>query len=83
MVDGARPEMVNDVPLPVYTVVDGELVIVQVPTEGNPFKVTLPVGGTHKGFVIVPIRGEVGFGLTVAVPVAVAEQPLESVTVTK
>ena len=52
-----RFEIVVLVPVPV---IDPGL-IVQIPVEGSPFRITLPVGAVHEdGWVITPILGEAG-----------------------
>ena len=40
--------------------VPGKRVNVQVPDEGNPFNITLPVGTEHVGWVITPGTGAGG-----------------------
>jgi hypothetical protein len=60
-----RPVTVYPVPVPVYVVPPGDLVIVQVPDDGSPLKTTLPDVVIHVGWVMVPTTGAVGFALTV------------------
>ena len=48
------------VPVPVVMVPPGDLVKVQVPVAGKPFKATLPVIPFNGGWVIVPIIGAPG-----------------------
>ena len=48
-------------PVPVVVIPPGERVIVQFPVNGRPFNITLPVGTTQVGCVIVPGTG--GFGI--------------------
>jgi hypothetical protein len=50
------------VPVPVVVVPPGDLVKVQVPVAGKPFKTTLPVSSFNGGWVMVPIVGAVGVG---------------------
>lgn len=57
-----RPEIVVLVPVPVVLISPGNRVIVQVPPEGKPSNITLPVGIAHVGCVIVPISGAPGVG---------------------
>lgn len=59
-VPAKSPVMVVLVPVPVAVVPPGILVNLQVPIEGKPFNITLPVGTEHVGFVIVPTVGAVG-----------------------
>ena len=63
----ARPVIVLVVPVPVVVIVPGVLVNVQVPVDGSPFKITLPVASAQVGCVIVPTVGADGVALTVAV----------------
>jgi hypothetical protein len=53
-------EIVAAVPVPVKDAPSGILVIVQVPSDGNPFKTTLPVDIMQVGCVIVPMTGADG-----------------------
>ena len=53
-------EIVELVPVPLVVVPPGDLVKVQVPVAGNPFKTTLPVAKAQVGCVIVPTDGAVG-----------------------
>ena len=46
--------------MPVVDTVPGYLIIVQVPAEGRPDKITLPVATVHVGAVIVPTVGAGG-----------------------
>jgi hypothetical protein len=48
------------VPVPVDVIAPGDLVRVQVPIAGNPFKTTLPVGNTQVGCVIILTIGADG-----------------------
>lgn len=48
------------VPVPVNVLLPGDLVMVQVPDEGKPLNVTLPVAYKHSGCRIVPTSGAVG-----------------------
>jgi len=59
VVPGGRPVKVVDGPEPNSVTVAGLLVIVQE-GEGKPLKTTLPVGTSHKGWVISPITGAEG-----------------------
>jgi hypothetical protein len=53
-------EIVELVPVPVVVDPPCDLVKVQVPVVGNPFKTTLPVANAQVGCVIVPTVGAVG-----------------------
>jgi hypothetical protein len=44
-----RDVIVDAVPVPVIDAPSGFLIIVQVPSEGNPLKTTLPVDIAHVG----------------------------------
>ena len=57
-----RFEIVVLVPSPVFIIPLGEPFTVQVPDEGNPFRMILPVEDVHVGGVMVPIDGAVGNG---------------------
>jgi hypothetical protein len=59
------PVTVKLVPVPVYVVPPGVLVIVQLPVAGRPLNTTLPVGVVQVGCVMVPTTGADGFALTV------------------
>jgi hypothetical protein len=59
------PVMVKLVPVPLYVVPPGVLVIVQLPVAGRPLNTTLPVGVVQVGCAIVPTTGAVGLALTV------------------
>jgi hypothetical protein len=62
----------------------GDLVRVQVPGEGKPFRITLPVAIVHVGWVIVPTIGAVGVTgcwLITIFAEAADVQPTELVTV--
>ena len=48
------------VPVPAVVVPPGDLVKVQVPVAGKPFKTTLPVSSFNGGCVMVPIAGAPG-----------------------
>jgi hypothetical protein len=52
--------MVVLVPVPVVVVPPGVRVKVQLPVEGKPFKITLPVATEQVGWVTVPTVGAVG-----------------------
>jgi hypothetical protein len=68
----------------VEVVPPGVLVSVQVPDEGSPFNITLPVATLHVGCVIVPTVGAVGApGWTLITTLAddVETQPVAFVTV--
>jgi hypothetical protein len=72
------------VPVPVVVTASGFLVSVQVPDEGNPFRMTLPVAVPQFGWVIVPIDGAVwvnGPGLITTLEDAREIHPEELVTV--
>lgn len=49
VVEVANPETVKVVPLPVLVVPPGDRVIVQLPVEGKPVKLTLPVATVQVG----------------------------------
>lgn len=49
-----NPVTVYEVPDPTYVIAPGFLVMVQVPIEGNPLRITLPVGTVQVGWVMVP-----------------------------
>ena len=51
--------------MPVVVVPPGDLVRVQVPVTGNPFRTILPVAKVQVGCVMVPTVGAVGKGFTV------------------
>jgi hypothetical protein len=57
--------MVVLVPEPVIVTPPGVRCNVQVPLEGNPLKMTLPVETTHVGCVIAPTTGADGLAFTV------------------
>jgi hypothetical protein len=57
-----RPGIVVLVPDPVVLIVPGYRITVQVPDEGNPVNVTLPVDKVHVGGKIAPIKGAAGIG---------------------
>ena len=81
---GARPDMVEVVPVPDVDTVPGYLISVQVPDEGKPDKTTLPVDNVQEGGVIVPARGAVGIGgcaLITTFPEGEDIHPVELVTV--
>jgi hypothetical protein len=61
-VPGTIPERVVLVPDPVLVVPPGDIVIVQIPDEGNPFNTILPVAAAQVVWVIVPIEGVDGVG---------------------
>lgn len=52
--------MVVVVPVPVVVAPPGDLVSVQVPDDGKPLNVTLPVATLHVGCVMAPTTGVVG-----------------------
>lgn len=54
------PDIVVLMPVPVVVIPPGERVIVQVPVEGNPFNITLPVETKQVGCVVVPAIGAAG-----------------------
>jgi hypothetical protein len=54
------PLIVVVVPVPVVVTPPGILVNVQLPDDGKPLNVTLPVANTHVGCVIVPTTGALG-----------------------
>ena len=47
-------------PVPVFITPPGLVVTVQVPVDGNPFNITVPVFTVQVGCVIVPIIGAYG-----------------------
>ena len=57
-VPSASPDTVTEVPVPVTD----PGFIVQVPVEGRPFNITLPVARSHVGWVSVPGTGADGVG---------------------
>jgi hypothetical protein len=59
-VPDAIPDKVVPVPVPEVVVPPGDLVNVQVPVDGKPLIITLPVAILQVGCVIVPITGAVG-----------------------
>jgi hypothetical protein len=61
-----RPDIVVLIPVPFVVTPPGNLVTVQVPLDGNPFRTTLPVDNPHVGCTTVPIWGSEGFELTVS-----------------
>ena len=72
------------VPLPSVVIPPGDRVRVQFPVDGNPERVTLPVGDAHEGWVTGPGTGAVGtngLGLMTALADAADTQPSELVTV--
>jgi hypothetical protein len=71
-VPAVRPEIVELIPVPVVMTPPGDLVNVQVPVAGNPFRTALPVATEHVGCVILPTTGAVGISVTLRVYVAVA-----------
>ena len=64
-VPGVKPETVVLVPVPSVVTFPGVRVSVQVPVDGNPLRITLPVGTRHDGCVMVPTTGAGGMPLTV------------------
>ena len=77
-----RFEIVVLVPSPVFIIPPGVPFTVQVPDEGNPFRMTLPVEDVHVGGVMVPIVGAVGKGRTVTDVEAAGDGPLHPLAVT-
>ena len=77
-----RFEIVVLVPSPVFIIPPGVPFTVQVPDEGNPFKMTLPVEDVHVGDVMVPIVGAAGKGRTVTDVEAAGDGPLHPLAVT-
>jgi hypothetical protein len=75
----ASPVIVVLVPLPV--IFPG--LIVHVPLEGSPFKITLPVPTVHVGWVIVPTTGAPGnIGAVITILLLASDvQPVVVVTV--
>jgi hypothetical protein len=55
-----RPEIVTEIPDPVVVILSGVRNNIQLPVDGNPFNVTLPVASEHVGWVIVPTIGADG-----------------------
>ena len=80
----ASPDIVVLVPVPVVVIAPGKRVRVQVPVDGRPLSITLPVDTVHVGAVIVPTVGGEGItgcaGITTLVD-DVDVQPSELVTV--
>jgi hypothetical protein len=62
-----RPDITVLVPVPEVIILPGDLVSVQLPDEGKPFNVTLPVDTKQVGCVIRPIVGAVGKESTLTV----------------
>jgi hypothetical protein len=76
------PVTVVLVPVPIVVVPPGVLVNVQVPDEGRPLRITLPVLTSHDGWVIVPTVGALGSALIVTIKVVVeAHWPADGVNV--
>ena len=67
-----RPVIVELVPEPVVITPPGDLVNVQIPVAGRPFRTTLPEATEHVGCVIGPTRGAAGLAVTLIAYVAVA-----------
>jgi hypothetical protein len=68
-VPAARPEIVLLVPDP--EILPG--LIVQVPVDGNPLSITLPVAKAHVGCVIIPTVGAEGVALKLIVTSSVED----------
>ena len=82
-VPAGSPDMVVLLPDPEVVVPPGFLVSVQLPAEGKPPRVTLPVGNMHVGCMIVPTVGAEGVAGCTFIPALVetAEvHPVASVT---
>ena len=81
---GDSPVIVEVTPVPVVVTAPCILVKVQVPAEGSPFRITLPVANAQVGCVRVPTvgaAGVVGWALITTFADAIDEQPEASVTV--
>lgn len=80
----ASPDIVVLVPVPNVVIAPGKRIRVQVPVDGRPLSITLPVDTVHVGVVIVPTVGGEGItgcaGITTLVD-DVEVQPSELVTV--
>jgi hypothetical protein len=66
-VPAASPDTVVLTPVPVVVTAPGLRVNVQVPVDGKPLSITLPVATVQVGWVIVPTVGAEGVALTVKV----------------
>ncbi len=83
-VPAERPEIIEEVPVPVVISPPGFRVRVQVPVAGKPFSTTLPVATVHVGCDIVPTAGGAGidgFALITTLAEAGEIQPDALVTV--
>jgi hypothetical protein len=60
VVEAASPATIKLDPVPATDIPAGLLVTVQLPGEGSPLKLTLPVGKMQVGWVIAPITGAEG-----------------------
>lgn len=72
------------VPVPVVVTPPGDRVRVQLPEDGSPESVTLPVGAAHDGWVTAPGtggEGTTGRGLMTALAEAPETHPSALVTV--
>lgn len=79
-----RPAIVELVPVPDVETVPGYRINVQVPDDGKPSNITLPVDTAQVGGVIAPMEGAAGIGgctLTKTFPDGEEIQPVELVTV--
>jgi len=61
-VPGGTEEMVAELPVPGCLTLSGERTTVHEPGDGNPERITVPVGTAQVGCVIVPITGADGLG---------------------
>jgi hypothetical protein len=69
----ARPDSVMVVPDPTVDTLSGLRIMVQVPTDGKPFRITLPPPPEQVMPVTVPIKGAEGRLLTDRANVATAD----------
>jgi hypothetical protein len=81
-VPSGRLAIVVLVPVPVYVVPPGVLLMVHVPDDGKPLRTTLPVETVQVGGVMVPITGAEGGARTVTVVEADGDGPPHPLAVT-
>lgn len=56
----ASSDTVTVVPVPSVVMLPGDRVSIQVPLDGNPARLIIPVLTSHEGWVIVPMEGAPG-----------------------